>query len=131
MFFKYNFPAILWGLIILILLGMPGNDIPKFPWLEHFHFDKVVHFFLFAVFTILLIRGFKKQTSFTVLQKYSVLTALLFGIFYGAILEYLQGVLFINRTSDIHDLIANMIGSFIGLPLLWIIQKIEIKKSLR
>jgi len=129
MFFKYNFPAILWGLIILILMGMPGNDIPKMPWLEHLHFDKAVHFFLYAVFTILLIRSFKKQISFTFLQKYSVATALGIGIFYGAILEYLQGILFIDRTSDLHDLIANIIGSLGGLPLLKIIQNIESRKS--
>ena len=129
MFFRHNFLAILWGLIILILMGMPGNDIPKMPWLEHLHFDKIVHFFLYAVFTILLVRSFKNQTSFIFLQKYSIITALLFGIFYGAILEYLQGVLFIDRTSDLHDLIANIIGSLGGLPLLKIIQNIETKKS--
>ena len=131
MFFRHNFPAILWGLIILILMGMPGNDIPKMPWLEHLHFDKAVHFFLYAVFTILLIRGFKNQTSFIFLQKYSIISALVIGIFYGAILEYLQGVLFIERTSDINDLIANIIGSLGGLPLLKIIKKIETKKSIR
>ena len=129
MFIRYHLPAILWSIIILILLGMPGNDIPKLPWLEHFHFDKVVHFSLFAVFTVLFVRVFNKQTSFTFLQKYSIVTALLIGISYGAILEYLQGFLFIDRTSDVHDLIANIIGSFIGLPLLKIVQKIEKEKS--
>ena len=111
-------------------MGMPGNDIPKLPWLEHLHFDKVVHFFLYAVFIILMIRGFKLQTSFVFLQKYSVATALLIGIFYGALLEYLQGVIFIGRTSSIDDLIANIIGSLGGILLWRIIRKMEVKKSL-
>jgi len=55
MFIKNNWPGILWGVIILIITGIPGNYFPKvttfWDWLSP---DKIVHLFLFSIFVLLL-----------------------------------------------------------------------------
>ena len=114
MFIKFHLPAIIWGILILYLLEIPKNNIPDFPFLQQFHFDKIVHFSIFFIFTILLIRCFGVQNSFQVFKKNPIITALVVSIIYGSILEYLQGFSFIGRTRDILDLTVNIIGSISG-----------------
>lgn len=117
MFLKYNILGIIWSIIVFILLSMPGNDIPKFPFLEQMHFDKIVHLFLFAIFVILFIFGFYKQTNFFYLKKYCHTSAIILGVFYGGLTELLQEYIAINRSADFYDYIADVVGCFIGYLL--------------
>ena len=46
-------PGIAWFFIILVLICLPGGDIPKAGWLDKIYFDKWVHTGLFGVLTFL------------------------------------------------------------------------------
>lgn len=115
MFFKYNWPVILWLIIILVLMGFPGNYFPKvsdfWAWLGP---DKIIHLILFGILQFLLLRGFHKQYQFPRLRSYYVLYALLFGIIFGAFTELMQYYVFIGRNANIYDLIANIAGCILG-----------------
>ena len=117
MFLKYHLPTIIWGILILYLLEIPKNHIPDFPFLQLLHIDKIAHFSVFFIFTILLIRSFRIQNYCHSFKKNPIFAAIIVSIIYGSVLEYLQGFSFIGRTRDILDLTANIIGSISGIPI--------------
>jgi VanZ family protein len=115
---KHFWPAMAWALLVLILTGLPGNYFPEVPTLWNLlEPDKIVHLFIFGVFTVLLALGLtgrygKNRSSFAI-AALSIGT----GIAYGGITELLQGYVFIGRTASIYDFIANFIGCFAGYLL--------------
>jgi VanZ family protein len=114
MFFKHTKWAMLWALVILILCGMPGKDIPHISFLELLSFDKLVHAGIFCVLLLLMVRGFRMQDRFILLQEKAMMIALLICIAYGGALEIMQGIVFEQRSPDIYDFIANTAGALLG-----------------
>lgn len=122
MFLKHTKWAMLWALLILILCGMPGKDIPHISFLELLSFDKFVHASIFFVLVLLMIRGFLLQTNYLMLRQRAKRSAFAICVIYGAAMEIMQGTLFTDRSADIFDFIANSFGCFMG----WIFyQRIE------
>jgi VanZ family protein len=117
MFLKHTKWAMLWALLILILCGIPGKDIPHISFLELLSFDKLVHAGIFFVLVLLSIRGFLLQSTITFLQANARVLAVVFCIVYGGLLEIMQGTLFQERSADVFDFIANSIGVLLGLGL--------------
>lgn len=117
MFFKHTKWAMLWALLILILCGIPGKDIPHISFLELLSFDKFVHAGIFFVLVLLTVRGFLLQSNFPQLKKLAKFIALLICIVYGGSLEIMQGTLFVDRSADVFDFIANTFGAAMGVLL--------------
>jgi len=117
MLLKYNLPAILWALLILILCGIPGKDLPDLTLFENLSFDKIFHLILFIIFIFLLIRGFKNLPGDLFFRKYALITAFFIAVAYGALTEILQSTVFVDRKGNIFDFFANFTGSLIGLAL--------------
>lgn len=117
MFIKHTKWAMLWALIILILCGIPGRDIPHISFLELLSFDKFVHAGIFFILILLVIRGFLLQTNFSNLQHHAKFIAFIICIIYGGSLEIMQGTLFVERSADVFDFIANSVGCLVGLFL--------------
>ena len=112
MFFKYNWLFIVWGLIILGLMLIPGRDVPKVEFA--IPIDKIVHTGVFFVFSLLMIFGFSRQISFLMLKKNAILFTLLFSILYGIITEFIQR-LATDRSFDVWDIVANISGCILGV----------------
>lgn len=112
MFLRYNYASILWALLIVLICGIPGGQLLRG---EHGRVDKFVHLILFAVWFYLLAVGFIKQSSIGYLRKSPLIKAFMIAITYGLIIELLQWTVFVQRSMDVNDLIANMIGSLTGL----------------
>ncbi len=100
----YFWKPLLWLAIICYALFIPADDLPIEPFLKIPHFDKLVHFGLFFVFCLLLLRPFKK------IQLNFYLLAPLISISLSAVLEVSQHILSNSRNSDIKDFIANSMG---------------------
>jgi VanZ family protein len=115
MFFKSLWPALLWALFILIICGIPGHRLPHVNFWQWLKPDKVVHLFVYAILSYLLIRGFIKQKKFSGLKNSPGLSAVIFSIFYGVLIEVLQEYVFIDRSGEFFDALANSIGALIGL----------------
>ncbi len=77
--------------------------------------DKVIHFIFYFVPTILgslfLIERKKKKSLPT-----KQLTILAFSlIFFGIIIEVIQGTMTVNRSGDVYDALANSTGVILGI----------------
>jgi len=130
MFFRYNYPGIIWALIILILLGLPPSDFPSDSFLNIPYKDKIVHVILFLILALLLARGFALQNKFIFPAKYSFILALVISTGYGGLTEMLQGSVFTQRTCDVFDFIFDFAGSLSG-AFLFIIMKGKIMQKRR
>jgi len=107
MFLRYNIWAILWALAILYLSLSPNDNLPLISFKLS---DKLMHAALYGIFQCLLLIGFYKQQRYGGLGKKHILYASAISISYGAVMEILQGVLPINRSCDLLDLVANITG---------------------
>ncbi len=115
MFLKHTLWPILWALLIFVVCGIPGEDIPKISFLETIHFDKFVHLALFFVLVLLTARGFNLQSTFLKLQQHPRFAAFIISIIYGGFIEILQETFFEQRSGDILDFMADSIGATLGL----------------
>ena len=115
---------ILWALLIAVLCGLPGKDIPHISFLELLSFDKVVHTFIFFVLVLLIHLAVKKTPN----KKNAILYALCFSIPYGGMLEIMQQEFFTERTADIFDFMANTLGCCLAWAYLSVKNKLLIKK---
>jgi VanZ family protein len=131
MFFRYTKWSMLWALVILILCGMPGKDIPHISFLELLSFDKFVHASIFCVLILLTVRGFLMQTRFLKLQHSAKIIAFVICVIYGGSLEIMQGTICVDRSMDIYDFIANTFGCTMGLIFYSKIEKIILVKLIK
>ena len=97
---------ILWVVIIFILCAMPSDDIPDPHW-NIPHLDKVVHFGMYFVLSILLIFPLEEYSCLKLSRIY--LIAILVALIYGGGIEILQANFF-NRSGDVWDLVADVSG---------------------
>ena len=107
----------IWIAIIFILCTMPSKDIPKSGF-EIPHLDKVVHFGLFFILSLLLLTTFKLHSSFTKKQSYFIVFLIALG--FGGTIEILQQEFF-NRACEFGDLVADTMGgvaSFFFFPFI-------------
>jgi VanZ family protein len=117
-FLKNHWKSITWAAFILLLCGIPGNEIDKVKFIEIPYFDKIVHIIFYFTFTLLLISENKTQKH---QQKSTIKGILIIGIItmsYGVLIEILQKIIFINRGAEIWDVVANAFG-FIFATLLY------------
>lgn len=123
MFFRYNLFTFCWLLLILLLTLSPGSSIPETNlWEELLSFDKVVHFLIFGILTLLMIIGFTKQYTYAYLRKHAVVASLAVSIGYGLFIELVQ-IPIPGRYMEAMDIVANTIGCFIGYAIFYIIYK--------
>jgi VanZ family protein len=122
---KYISPiAIIFTLLVTAVFLLPANNVPKvnLPLL-----DKLVHVFIHCVLSLLWLWYFFTADKYHILTK-NVFVILLVCFCYGVLIEALQHWFTRSRTFDLFDIVANGIGSFLGLFTFWIIQKKLSKK---
>ncbi|MCX7743719.1 MAG: VanZ family protein [Flavobacteriales bacterium] len=111
MFFRHNFITILWLLIIAAVCLIPGRNVPQSPYIS---FDKLFHTAIFGCLTFQMMIGLKKQYTFKRLRYQAVPCSIIFSIFYGLLMELLQGLLLPDRSFDALDALANTLGVMVG-----------------
>lgn len=110
-------PAILWSAIIIILLCIPGSDLPdETSFINVPNFDKWVHFGIFALFVMLWNGAASlKKPQAGLIKKFILIT--IAGIVLGYLMELVQKYLVPNRDYDMWDVVADGIGAVTGLLL--------------
>lgn len=109
---------LLWILVIFALCAMPPQDVPE-PGIEIPHLDKVVHFGMFFIMSLLICYRFERPSLKSI---YGI--AIGFSFLYGGLIEILQHYFF-NRGGDVLDLLADVAGGVAGCILFPTVKKIE------
>lgn len=107
---KYQGPAFLWALLILILCSVSFGSV------GHSHlffagFDKLVHCGLFFVLAVFMCNGIIREhnpVNFTVV---TALKVFVLALCYGALIEVLQLFVFTWRGAEWADLFSDSVGA--------------------
>ena len=112
---KY-WPGTIWAVIILLLTGLPGSYFPQvvsfWDWITP---DKIVHLGIFAIFSFLILWGYRTQYYESDKRLLFNTVAFLVGSSFGALTEILQATVFIGRHGSLYDFFADCVGSLIGI----------------
>ena len=105
--------AILFTLIVSIYSLKESEDLPQ---IALDHLDKVFHVFVYVILTLLWVINVKIYIfKSNEIKNIALVISVLF--FYGIIIEVFQEYFTITRTFDVNDLLANIVGIFIGIVL--------------
>jgi len=115
-FFKYQFPAIAWALLIFIGSSIPAKYIPHY---KIFTYDKLIHILLFLIFGLFVHRSlepFIKKDYFSWGRAFFSIAVV---ILYGVLDEIHQGSV-PGRTLDVWDAVADTIGGVLAAVILFV-----------
>jgi hypothetical protein len=118
MVLKRTIWLVLWTIVILIIVGIPGSYIPKTnSFLNLLSPDKIVHLLMFGPFAFFLKHLFQVISTKSILYIHSSKAVILFGIVFGISTELLQYYIFIGRNGNVYDAIADSVGIILGVLL--------------
>jgi len=107
-----HLPWVVWLLILSILSLIPGENLPEIEF-NLFELDKLIHFIFYFILVILMNIGCRLKKSEPFYK--SIVWIVVVGIFTGWSIEYLQGDFITNRFFDYSDIIANSLGTIVGM----------------
>lgn len=120
---KFALPiAVLYSLALATVCLIKINNLPN---VGIYFADKIFHFLVYAVLTMLWVNTF--FYTFKCNKKQSILYASVFSIMFGIIIEALQGRVTVSRHTDVYDAIANTLGVLIMAVILLINRKAYVK----
>lgn len=103
-------PAILWFVVTVVLLCLPGSAIPKNSWFAVVHADKWVHIALFFTLCFLFARPLRGEDMATGKKETCLILILAGGIVYGTLMEFVQKYWIPNRSFEGADILADSAG---------------------
>lgn len=112
-------------IFILIITGTPGSYIPEvltfWEWLQP---DKIVHVAVFGVLSFVILYNARTQYIQSKRRYLYVMVTVAVSTIYGLLTEILQHYVFIGRTGNVYDVLADMVGALAGwLLFYWLIRK--------
>lgn len=124
-FARAHLPALAWAVLVAVAMLSPGDAVPRWSdelwfgrWLDPLA-DKVVHFVLFAVLTLLAVRSFRAldpRGPAPLLASRPILAAVLVSIAYGGLAELAQ-LRFTARSAELADFAADAAGALCAAAL--------------
>ena len=113
-------PGIAWFFILLILLCLPGKDLPPGnDWLNAIYFDKWVHIGLFGLLASLFMAPvFAAALPTGKKSIYIILIATVLSA-WGLATEWIQDRLIAGRSFDLYDWMADTIGCVAAIFFTW------------
>ncbi|MEO5888795.1 MAG: VanZ family protein [Ferruginibacter sp.] len=126
---KFNrfIPAIAWFIVVMVLLCLPGDDVPSSSWFDVIYFDKWVHTGIFGLLALLFMLPFALAPIKNKEKLQYFIRIAIFVSLWGLTTEFIQKYLVPGRNFDLLDWAADSLGSFIALL---ICRKRYIKPSL-
>jgi VanZ family protein len=112
---KKYIPGIAWFFFVLILLCLPGRELPKGDdFLDKIFFDKWVHAGLFCILAYLWMLPVGKSEK-PLQEKYQFFIRIsLAAIVWGITTEFIQKYIVITRSFDLLDWAADSLGVVIA-----------------
>jgi hypothetical protein len=102
--------TILWTIVILILSFLPGRAFEKVKLFDFSYQDLIVHFIMYAVFTVLLIMDLSSGKYVYPFKNAEWIIPLLAAAILGIVTEMVQSLWIVGRFGSISDFVLNMTG---------------------
>ena len=123
-------PAIIWAFIIAVLCLLPQSAFYNPEFLHKLPLDKIAHFTMFFILSILVWLGMKITNYKAVkIPKYSILLVILILLLYGGITELAQNILTKTRHTEFLDFLADCAGILAGLFFYLLIKRRKISNQ--
>ena len=107
-------PGIAWFFVVLYLVCIPNDEIPKIGWLININFDKVVHICVFGLLAVLFCWPFYRSNATTVARiNYFIKIAIATSV-WGLATEFIQKFWVPGRSFDMFDWAADTLGALIA-----------------
>ncbi len=109
--FKKFLPGITWFFIVLVLMFLPGSDIPEVSWLDKVYFDKWVHAGIFALLVLLFCWPFYHSTFSNKQRLHYFIKIAIVASLLGLVIEFIQKYFTAGRAFEILDWVADSLGA--------------------
>ena len=105
------FVALFYSCALSVVFFLPPSELPKVTFSSA---DKVVHGLVYFILVTLWMAYLYQRNNFQMNTQW--IAILFFSILlYGIIIEISQALFTVSRRADIFDLVANVIGSLLGI----------------
>jgi VanZ family protein len=126
-FVRYHLPTLFWGAVIITLMSIPTNYIPK---VHILGYDKLGHSAFFLLLGFLVYRSIehsklKPKSSYRSIQFMLIIVGS-FGYLSELYQHFIPG-----RSTDFYDWIADLIGAFGSVIIIFIYNYYKNKKLLK
>lgn len=119
--------SLIWAVLILIVCAIPGGTLPERPLFNIPHFDKIVHMILYIPLAI-LVGGMCNLSERKWFRITGPLLTMMIIVFFGALIEFLQEFLFVNRSAELFDLLADVCGGLAGLVVYYLFLRTRFRR---
>ncbi len=112
----FFFPAIAWLIVSTVLFTLPASAFPRETWTDEIPiFDKWVHLGIFIILSVLACNAVYKTNKLSekLFGKFILIGMLC--LLYGVAIEYIQLYWVPFRSFDLGDIIADGVGSLLGV----------------
>ena len=107
--------SIVWSIVILLACTLPAKRVSKVSLFGINHIDKVFHFLVYFIFTLIIYFDLSKSGN-ALRNKYFVFLILfLIPLVWGITIELIQFYALLNREGSIADIMANAGGIITGI----------------
>ena len=113
--FKYFWKTYVWAAFILIICGIPGDELDRFKIVIIPYLDKMVHLVLYYIFATFLFSGFTNYYSSHHKKARTYIYGSAIALSYGILIELLQLSVFSHRSFEVLDILGNIIGVIAAL----------------
>ena len=113
---KKYIPGIAWFFLVLILICLPGDDLPKADsWMDAVYFDKWVHTGLFSTLAFLFMLPVAKSAMPVRAKWQAIIKIAVCVSLWGITTEFIQKFFIPGRSFDLTDWAADSFGAALGL----------------
>lgn len=114
---KKFIPGIAWFFLVLTLVCIPGEDLPKPDnWMIQIDYDKLIHVGIFAVLAFLFMYPIAKFSSLSNKEKwYYFIKIAIATIVWGYTTEVIQKFFIPGRSYDLTDWLSDSIGGVVAM----------------
>ncbi len=110
---KQFIPAIVWFLIVLTLICLPGKTLPKSDFLDQLNFDKLVHCGMFGMLAFLFCLPYKNHPDTKVKITWFIKIMITTSV-WGLTTELIQKYFIPGRAFEWLDWVADSTGALVG-----------------
>ena len=107
--------SLTWSLVILYICSIPSYKVNRVKIFDFDYFDKLVHFLLYYVFSIILYFDLLHYKDLLKKKLNIYIYIILIPLFWGILIELIQYHFMVTRKGSIYDIIANTSGIIISL----------------